>query len=222
MKKRVLDKLDRGGKLALIFVFGVLLFLCFGCFAEASNVKTMLRTRVLSNVKIMLRRSPQNLNLYMGDTVLNLGSATRGKIGKVYTQVLRNTKGSPPHDPLRLARAIVLSSEAHSVSPKLLSAILASESGYFVGAINSKTRDYGIGQISITNIRTLKLSKKKLLTDIEYSVDASALILSWFQERYAKKEPKTWFCRYNVGTRRIKGVIKRICVRYVKRVRRKL
>lgn len=142
--------------------------------------------------------------------------------GAVYMQILRNTHGEPPHDPVRLAAAFTDSAKRHGLSPQLLTAIGGAESSYYVGAINKRTADYGIMQVNAYNIKKMKLSKKKLLTNIEYSVEQGARILAWFKRKYAKAEPKTWYCRYNVGTRPLKGSLKRICNRYIRTVRGKI
>jgi soluble lytic murein transglycosylase-like protein len=142
--------------------------------------------------------------------------------GTVYMQILRNTQGQPPHDPIRLADAFMASAAKHGLDPVLLSAIGAVESNYYVGAVNSRSNDFGLMQINATNIKKLGLSKKRLLTDIEYSIEAGASILAWFKSRYAKKEPRNWFCRYNWGTRNLKGVGGKICKKYAAKVRRRL
>lgn len=153
---------------------------------------------------------------YPGDMLLG-----HKKAGSVYMQIMRNTNGNPPHSPVELAQAIENSAAMYGLSANLLAAIAAVESGYFVGAINSRTADYGIMQVNAHNIKALKLNKKRLLTDIQYSMDSGAKILAWFKKKYAKKELKTWFCRYNWGTRSVKsGVGKRICNNYVQKVRK--
>lgn len=108
---------------------------------------------------------------------------------------------------------IVQKSLKHKVSSKLLAAILMQESRYNVAAVNHKTLDFGMAQINIHNIRTMKLDKQKLLTSMEYSVEAGAKILGTYV-RYQKKEPLTWSCRYNTGNRPL-NVIKKPCMNYL-------
>jgi hypothetical protein len=64
---------------------------------------------------------------------------------------------------------------------------------------NCRFRDLGIAQINRTNLPRFKLNKSRLLSDLEYSVDAGALILASYR-RFERREPKTWICRYNTGT----------------------
>jgi hypothetical protein len=108
---------------------------------------------------------------------------------------------------------IVLKSHKHKVSSKVLTAILMQESRYNLAAINKTTHDFGISQINDHNIRHMKLDKHKLLTSMEYSVEAGARILGTYV-RYQKKEPLTWSCRYNTGNRPL-NVIKKPCMNYL-------
>jgi hypothetical protein len=108
---------------------------------------------------------------------------------------------------------IVLKSHKHKISAKILTAILMQESRYNLAAINKATSDFGISQINIKNIRHMKLDKAKLLTSMEYSVEAGAQVLSTYT-RYQKKEPLTWLCRYNAGNRPL-IVIKKPCMNYL-------
>lgn len=78
--------------------------------------------------------------------------------------------------------------------------------------------DFGIGQINHTTIKGYKFNQKKLMTDLEYSVEAAAIVLSSFKP-FEKKEPKTWVCRYNVGTRDL-AKVKTPCQNYLKLVAR--
>lgn len=113
---------------------------------------------------------------------------------------------------------IIRIAKRYNLDPLLYSAIIAAESGYRVGAINKKSMDYGIAQVSEANIKAKGWDKKRILTDVAYSLDKGAQILAYFQRRYKSKEPTTWFCRYNVGTRKLIGKWKRICLRYASKV----
>lgn len=158
---------------------------------------------------------------YFGDELLQSYSlSTLSKVGAVQQQILRNTRGVPPHDPLRLAEAFVRSANKYGLDANLLAAVAFVESGYFVGAVNKRSNDFGLMQVNLYNIRAMGLSKERLLTDIEYSIDAGAQILAYFAKRYRKVEGSEWVCRYNIGTRAKKGALARICVRYSAKVRR--
>ncbi len=91
------------------------------------------------------------------------------------------------------------------------------ESGYKLNAVNNN-QDFGIAQINQFNIKGLKLSKYRLLNDLQYSIDAGGLILSKYS-RFAKKEPNLWWTRYNCGNRSM-SKIQSICVAYQSKVQR--
>lgn len=116
---------------------------------------------------------------------------------------------------------IVSKATQHGIDPVLFKAILTQESQLKVGAVNRRTQDYGIGQINIRNIHSLKLNKHRLLTDAHYSVEQSAKILSYFHTRYSASGA-SWFCRYNVGNRTMTMGMKRRCRTYVAAVERYL
>ena len=140
----------------------------------------------------------------------------------VKQQVLKYSSLRSGKSAAKLAYKIVRVSSKYNLDPILFSAIIATESNYRVDAVNERTKDYGLTQISIGNVKAYKLSIKKLLTDVNYGLDAGAKILSWFKVKYAIKEPKFWFCRYNVGTRSLKGNLGKICKRYALKVWSKL
>lgn len=88
-------------------------------------------------------------------------------------------------------------STKHDVELKIVLAIFMQESSMRVSAINSKSSDYGIGQINRSNIQRLGLDKHKLLHDAAYSIEQSILILKALKQRYAAKEPTNWWTRYH-------------------------
>lgn len=156
---------------------------------------------------------------YLGDIVV--ASEQNSQIGEVYQHILRLSP-KPPHDPLELAVSFVDAGLRYGLDPHLLVAIGFVESRFFVGAINKKSNDFGLMQVNAYNIKAMKLDKQRLLSDIDYSINAGAAILSYFKRRYAKGQPKTWYCRYNVGVRPLKGALFRICKSYYRKVRRAL
>lgn len=117
-----------------------------------------------------------------------------------------------------IARHINDASYKYNISPKLYSAILMQESSYKINAVNCHKRgcDYGISQINQVTAKKYKFDKKRLTKDLKYSIMMGAKILSWFQKTYSKKEPDTWFCRYNIGT----GKITNKCLQYKENVLR--
>lgn len=60
-------------------------------------------------------------------------------------------------------------------------------------------RDFGISQIYYKTAESYGIDRDRLLTDLEYSVDSGAKVLSWFHKTYSHKE-HDWYTRYNCGT----------------------
>lgn len=99
----------------------------------------------------------------------------------------------------RIAKAVLASSMRWGVDWRVLLAILQQESSFRVdpqGCIHKKCSDYGIGQI---NFKTwgdiLGLSKKKLLTDVSYNINAVGQILSMVKKGHEKNSK--WYLRYH-------------------------
>ncbi len=135
-------------------------------------------------------------------TYLSSGAAAAApELIEIQESVMQNTEGAYKGNVLRLSKAILRSSKRHGVPYRVLTAVLAVESSYRLSAVNKKSNDYGIAQINQWNIEAHKLDKTKLLTDLEYSIDAGAMILAYFYKRYADHKPRRWVLHYNCGTR---------------------
>ncbi len=109
----------------------------------------------------------------------------------------------------------------HKIHPRLYTAILMQESGYKLDAKNcgpEKCTDFGIAQIYYKTAKRYNFDIQKLLTDLEYSVNAGAKVLAWFRKTYASSE-KYWWCRYNTGTAPF-SKIRHICLKYRRLVSR--
>ena len=74
--------------------------------------------------------------------------------------------------------------------------------------------DFGIGQINHKTIKHFNFDQKKLLSDIEYSVEASAIVLADFKRMYGKKEVDFW-SRYNASTPSKRQTYKMLVARYM-------
>ena len=117
----------------------------------------------------------------------------------VYDQIKANKPSLPEWYVLRLSSVINNITAKYNIPKRLYTAILMQESGYKLDAKNctyGKCMDFGIGQIHKSSIRRYKLSKEKILNNLEYSVEAGVRILSDFRDMYGKKEREYW-TRYN-------------------------
>lgn len=115
-------------------------------------------------------------------------------------------------------RAVINAARKHRLDADLLMAIYKLESGLKLGAINKHTHDYGIAQVNRHTAAAYKLDKRRLLKDLQYSADAGALILRGFKDQYAAREPATWVCRYNLGSKPILGKRAELCFKYLNKV----
>lgn len=69
--------------------------------------------------------------------------------------------------------------------------------------------DFGIGQIWYKTAQSYEFDIEKLTSDLEYSVEAAAIVLKDFQSRYAHKE-KDWWTRYNARSTKARNKYKRL------------
>lgn len=150
----------------------------------------------------------------------------------VYRQIIKNNPTINKTYAKKLSNLIKIKSEKYGIPAKLYTAILMQESSYRLSAVNKKCaanvriplkackiQDLGISQINVRTIASYDLDSNKLREDLKYSVEAGAKVLAWFHKTYSKREPKTWFCRYNTGTAAL-SKIKPACDRYIKLVQR--
>jgi len=140
----------------------------------------------------------------------------------------------------QLAKIIKKVSKKHNIPANLFAAILAQESLYNVAAKNCQKgfvtpyrapagvstissdievrvcSDFGISQIHYKTVELYKFDINRLLSDVEYSVEAGAIVLSWFIKTYKHEEDA--FTRYNCG---LKGnTDRKTCQEYKKLVER--
>lgn len=125
-------------------------------------------------------------------------SEARIEKNPIFEQVVRNHPKIDRQYALRVAIAIQKVAKEMGVRPERLAAILAQESRYTLNAVNKKSSDYGIAQINHKTIESFGFDKKKLLTDLEYSIKAGAIVLADFKRMYGKREKNYW-SRYNSG-----------------------
>jgi soluble lytic murein transglycosylase-like protein len=121
----------------------------------------------------------------------------------ILNQIKRNNPSVTTKKAISLAQSIAKISKQYNIPAKIYTAILMQESAYKVNAVNCSKRkchDYGISQINIKNIEYYGFDIEKLLTDTHYSIEAGAIILSYFKNRYSKKD-KYWWTRYNAGNK---------------------
>jgi len=135
----------------------------------------------------------------------------------IYCQIKDNNPNISDTKAHLIAKYVIKSSKKYGIPANIYTAILMQESSYRLNALNKKcglqdknplnygqktcvVQDVGISQINVKTAEAYKLDAARLTTDLEYSIDSGAMVLSWFHKRYSKTE-KNWWIRYNVGTR---------------------
>lgn len=108
-----------------------------------------------------------------------------------------------------VATAIVESSKNNDIDSEIYLAILFKESSLLTDPQNclkeakSCTGDYGMSQVNYrTWGKVLNIDKAKMLTDVAYSIEVGARVLSYYK-RYENKD-SIWYARYHSKTPRLK------------------
>lgn len=133
----------------------------------------------------------------------------------IYCHIINNHPTIKRAYAFELSNAIYKASVKYKLDAKLMSAIFAQESMYSIDKKNCTTglaaqdddthekiqvcTDFGIGQIWYKTADSYDFDITKLTTDMEYSVDAAAIVLKDFKNRYHKRE-QFWWTRYNATT----------------------
>jgi len=105
----------------------------------------------------------------------------------------------------------------YGLDPKLVKAIIAHES-WNCKVMVGETGDIGCMQIKPSTALAMNMDIVRLQTDRAYSIEQGARVLAWFKRTYGRKEPRTWYCRYNVGTGTLEGRLGQLCAKYIHRV----
>ena len=97
----------------------------------------------------------------------------------------------------------------------LVLAIIKTESDFVNGAVNRRSKDFGLMQVNEYHIKISRLDRVRLTWDVDYNVMHGCRILGWFLSTYPKRSEAIG--RYNCGTR-VQCVRLRQVKRYVRRV----
>jgi len=147
----------------------------------------------------------------------------------IYVQIVNNSKNIDRKYAFKLSNIIHKVSIKYNLPKHIYAAILMQESGYSLDALNiieayvdgqkkNVITDFSIAQIHVSNIDRFGFDVHLLMHDLEYAVEAGAIVLASFK-RYSKTDPD-WWVRYNCGTR---GTTQRMtCKIYKNLVRRYL
>jgi hypothetical protein len=114
----------------------------------------------------------------------------------IFCQIVKNNQSIDKDYAMKLSNVIYHVAKLYNIDPKKYAAILAQESMYKMGAVNPKSRDYGISQINYRTARVYGFDIQRLTTDVEYAVEAGAIVLADLKKSHGHKEQVYW-TRYN-------------------------
>ena len=128
---------------------------------------------------------------------------------------------------MKVSNLIYKMHKKYNISARLFTAMLRQESRYSLKAQGIQCigyqgkkicgpSDYGISQVNITTAERFGFDLDKLSEDLEYSIEAGAIVLADFKKKYEKKDGEYYWLRYNCGTK--KGVDRETCQNYRKKV----
>lgn len=111
----------------------------------------------------------------------------------------------------RIAYSLYLTTKRYKIDPKLMIAIIATESDFDNTKI-STTGDLSLAQINteiwnkeFVRLGLDKLNSKRLKKDENYALSKMAEILNILKSRHAKKDSQ-WFARYHSHTKKYKNL----------------
>lgn len=87
----------------------------------------------------------------------------------------------------------------------------------FIGKNNPEVKvcsDFGISQIYFKTAKAFKFEIDRLTTDLDYSVEAGAIVLADFKRMYGHRE-LDWYTRYNASSRGKRNIYKNLVARYL-------
>lgn len=124
-------------------------------------------------------------------------------IGKIQPELKNSNR-------MRIAQSLNNVAKKHHIDPKLMIAIIGTESD-FVNAKVSSTGDLSLAQINpnvwnkeFERLGLEKLNNVRLKKDEVYALNKMAQILSILKNRHEKKD-KNWYARYHSHTRKYKN-----------------
>jgi len=133
------------------------------------------------------------------------------RVCPIYEHITRVSPNINKEYAKELATIIDKISIRYELNSKKLVAIFMQESSLRLN-IKSTTKDYSIGQIHVSNIKRLGFDKKLLLTDLEYSIEATAIILSELKSTYNEND---YWTRYHSFRPSNREIYKRLVSRYM-------
>jgi len=154
------------------------------------------------------------------------------KKNPIYCQIKLNRPELNDKYAMHISNIIHKKSRKYKIDARVLTAILAQESGYNQKAMNCKKGfdavelekgnvkvvkvcfDFGIGEINYRQILRRKIDLFRIMEDLDYAVDIAAKMMSEFETRHGKNESDYW-TRYNAHNTIMRDIYKGLVARYL-------
>ncbi len=143
---------------------------------------------------------------------------TAPQVCAVYNQIVKNSPKISATYAKTLSEKIVTYAQKYNIKPKIFTAILRQESNYKLSAKNCTSgtcKDFGISQINAKTIDAFKFDRVRLLTDLDYSIEAGAIVLADFKRMYFKREGYSYWCRFNSSKPTLRQKYRTLVARYL-------
>ena len=164
------------------------------------TTKTLIITLIFS----LFSTSAMPKNIYRKNVPKN----NIAMISKMIKAVQPNLKEAKRN---QIAKGIFVASKKYSVDPKIMIAIIATESNFNNAAV-SVSGDISLAQINtkvwdveFNRLGVEKMDKKMLKKDEAYALNKMGKILSILKARHAKKDAK-WYAIYHSKTKKFKNL----------------
>jgi len=156
----------------------------------------------------------------------------------IYCKIKENNPKLEKSYAMKLSNLIYKAANKYNIDANIYTAILAQESLYNLEAVNCTKgfrdpfpgeatiqvypyyhegkvcTDFGISQIHFKTIKSYQFDTKKLVSDLEYSVNAGAEVLSDMKRMYQSQETDYW-TRYNSSKRHKREIYKQLVERFM-------
>ncbi len=155
-------------------------------------------------VTMFLTTTAQSLNFSSDEIAQNHTELLSKMIAKIQPELSEVNRK-------RIAASLYKTIQTHKVNPRLMIAIIGTESD-FVNSKISTTGDLSLAQINtkvwnkeFTRLGLAPLDAKLLKTDEAYALNKMAIILNIIKARHEKND-KNWFARYHSHTKKYKKI----------------
>ena len=179
----------------------------------------------------MLKDIIKTLVFFIGSLWIISSNASAREIDcdrhKIYCHIKRNNPRLSHSYTMEVSNIIYKVSRKHRIPANIYTAILMQESSYKKGArgchsgLDKETgeevticADFGISMINYKTAKLYNFDLQKIMNDLEYGIEAGAIVLSGFKKRYSRREKDYW-TRYNANNKTKRLIYKKLVERFL-------